>query len=137
MDGRDTYGGICTKARAERDVEGPQTSFINWLSDLIQSPTEASTQSGTAVESDPGENPPTELYLARKKRNRATEHSPRESKNHKTRTGDMSVKEWYALTRCAWVFQLTEHTTDVAINLLDRLNAVEQLWGEMQHTGTQ
>lgn len=53
-----TDGGMWTNANAPRFAAGPQASFIAADSDPIHVATLSSTQSGTAIESGPGENPP-------------------------------------------------------------------------------
>ena len=55
-----TYGGICTKANAPRSLFSIEShpASIAVVSFLIHPTTEASTQSGSGADVDPGETPP-------------------------------------------------------------------------------
>ena len=83
-----TDGGICTKAMAARDSWGPQASSMAVDSVWIQSATVASTQSGRGCGFGLGDMPPREINDQCSKNH--DEYSPRESKNHRTRTGARS-----------------------------------------------
>lgn len=115
-----THGGICTNAIAPRPSAEPQAFSIVAVSDIIQSATVTSTQSGSATESGLSENPP----AMDKQENGVQENymSPRESKNQRTRMGVLSARELITLRESKKIIPI--RTVHIPINLSVPLDSI-------------
>lgn len=83
---RYTDGGMCTNTTEALLSGEPQAAFITFVSASIHVATVSSTQSGTGTSPVPAANPPNDSESL-VNRELSIYDVPRESKNHKTRTG--------------------------------------------------